>query len=142
MSGLNRYYRRSHITEKKFRLLIRYFAMDLSASQTALLSSLSRRTTNSIFLKIRIRLFVACQAASPFANSEVEVDESYFGARRVRGKRGGGASGKHIVFGIYKRWWFCVYRNRSRCAKTNAASRYSRTSVTRFNHSFGRLARL
>ena len=26
MSGLNRYYRRSHISEKKFRLLLRYFA--------------------------------------------------------------------------------------------------------------------
>jgi transposase len=31
------------------------------------------------------------------------VDESYFGARRVRGKRGRGASGKTIVFGIFKR---------------------------------------
>ncbi len=103
MSGLNRYYRRSHISEKKFRLLLRYFAMDFSASQTALLADISRRTANSIFLKIRARLFVACQAASPFSGSEVEVDESYFGAKRVKGKRGRGASGKHIVFGIYKR---------------------------------------
>jgi transposase len=31
------------------------------------------------------------------------VDESYFGARRVRGKRGRGASGKTIVFGLLKR---------------------------------------
>jgi len=103
MSGLNRYYRRSHISEKKFRLLLRYFAMDLNASQTAVLSGISRRTVNSIFLKIRAQLVIACQAASPFSNSEVEVDESYFGARRARGKRGRGASGKHIVFGIYKR---------------------------------------
>jgi transposase-like protein len=103
MSGLNRYYRRFHIAEKRFRLLIRYFAMDLSASQTAQLSGISRRTTNSIFLKIRLRLFNVCQVASPFGSSEVEVDESYFGARRVRGKRGRGAFGKHIVFGIYKR---------------------------------------
>ena len=29
--------------------------------------------------------------------------ESYFGARRVRGKRGRGARGKTIVFGVYKR---------------------------------------
>ena len=91
MSGLNRYYRSSHIAEKKFPLLVRYFAMDLSASQTAVLSGISRRTTNSIFLKIRVRLFAACQAASPFSSSE--VDESYFGARRVRGKRGRGAFG-------------------------------------------------
>ena len=34
---------------------------------------------------------------------EVEVDESYFGARRVRGKRGRGASGKTPVIGLLKR---------------------------------------
>lgn len=90
MSGLNRYYRRSHISEKKFRLLLRYFAMDLSASQTSVLSGISRRAANSVFLKIRAQLVTACQAASPFSNSEVEVDESYFGARRVRGKRASG----------------------------------------------------
>jgi transposase len=33
----------------------------------------------------------------------VEVDESYFGPKRVRGKRGRGAGGKTIVFGIFKR---------------------------------------
>lgn len=103
MSGLNRYYRRSHIAEKDFRLLIRYFVMDLSASQTAVLTNISRRTINTIFLKIRERLAFVCEQASHFSKSEVEVDESYFGARRVRGKRGRGASGKHIVFGIYRR---------------------------------------
>jgi len=34
---------------------------------------------------------------------QIEVDESYFGARRVRGKRGRGARGKAIVFGLLKR---------------------------------------
>jgi len=34
---------------------------------------------------------------------QIEVDESYFGARRVRGKRGRGARGKVIVFGLLKR---------------------------------------
>ena len=32
-----------------------------------------------------------------------EVDESYFGAKRVRGKRGRGAAGKTPVFGLLKR---------------------------------------
>ena len=43
-----------------------------------------------------------CEAASPL-QGEIEVDESYFGARRVRGKRGRGAYGKTIVFGLLKR---------------------------------------
>jgi len=33
----------------------------------------------------------------------IEVDESYFGPRRVRGKRGRGARGKTIVLGLLKR---------------------------------------
>ena len=33
----------------------------------------------------------------------VEVDESYFGATRVKDKRGRGAYGKTTVFGIYER---------------------------------------
>ena len=36
-------------------------------------------------------------------SGEIELDESYFGARRVRGKRGRGAAGKTPVFGLLKR---------------------------------------
>lgn len=36
-------------------------------------------------------------------SGDVEVDESFFGARRVKGKRGRGAYGKTIVFGLIKR---------------------------------------
>ncbi len=34
---------------------------------------------------------------------EIEVDESYFRARRVKGKRGRWTHGKTIVFGLLKR---------------------------------------
>jgi hypothetical protein len=105
---LNRYYRRSRISEWKFRLLIRYFALDPPASDLAELTGLTHKTVNTIFLKIRRRLAPDCLRQSPFSRCEVEVDESYFGARRVRGKRGRGASGKTIVFGIFKRN-SCVY---------------------------------
>ena len=103
MQRLNRYYRRSKIRERKFRLLVRHFALDLTASDAAHLTKLSRRSVTSIFLKIRERIAQECERASPFSSCEVEVDESYFGARRVRGKRGRGASGKTIVFGLLKR---------------------------------------
>lgn len=103
MQQLNRYYGRSKIRERKFRQLLRHFALDLTASHAAQLTGLSRRSVTAIFLKIRERIAEECQRASPFSMCEVEVDESYFGARRVRGKRGRGASGKTIVFGIFKR---------------------------------------
>ena len=51
---------------------------------------------------MRKKIAVQCEEISPF-NGIVELDESYFGARRVRGKRGRGASGKTIVFGLLKR---------------------------------------
>ena len=44
----------------------------------------------------------ACEAQSPFSG-QVEIDESYSGPHRVRGKRGQGAGGKTTVFGILKR---------------------------------------
>lgn len=103
MEQLNRYYRCSKINERKFRQVVRFFSHDLTASKTAEFTGLTRKSVTAIFLKIRERIAQECQRASPFSACEVEVDESYFGARRVRGKRGRGASGKTIVFGIFKR---------------------------------------
>ena len=76
--------------------------MDFSASDTARLTGLSTRSTNSIYLKIRARIARYCEVQSPFSG-EIEMDESYFGPTRIRGKRGRGAGGKTIVFGIIKR---------------------------------------
>ena len=108
MEQLNRYYRCSKISERKFRQLVRCFALDLTASKTTEFTGLTRKSVTTIFLKIRGRIAEECERTSPFSACEVEVDESYFGARRVRGKRGRGASGKTIVFGIFKRNG-CVY---------------------------------
>lgn len=51
----------------------------------------------------------SCQVEGKLSG-EIEIDESYFllrnsldGAKRVCGKRGRGAAGKHIVFGMLKR---------------------------------------
>jgi transposase len=100
---LNRYYRRSRIAEWKFRLLVRYFALDLTASAVAQLTELSKRTVITIFGKIRQRISEECERQSPFNNGEAGVDESYFGPHPVRGKRSRVASGKTIVFGLFKR---------------------------------------
>lgn len=98
----NRYYSRSRISEAKFRQLIRGFALDFTATSTAQLTGISLRSVNGIFLKVRQRMAESCERESPLQGA-VEVDESYFGAQRVRGKRGRGAYGKTIVFGLLKR---------------------------------------
>ena len=103
VTRVNKYYRRSRISEKKFRQLVRCFSRDLCATDTAALTGLTTKTVNTIYLKMRHRIAQACERESPFESGEVEVDESYFGARRVRGKRGRGAGGKTPVFGLLKR---------------------------------------
>lgn len=98
----NRYCIRSRISEKKFRGILKLFAMDLEATKIAQLTGVSRVTVNKYLHAIRTKIAEDAERASPFAG-EVEVDESYFGPRRIRGKRGRGASGKTIVFGVFKR---------------------------------------
>jgi transposase len=102
MTVKNKYANRSKISEAKIRQLVKLFSLDLDASQIAAISGLNRNTINRYLSEIRLRISEYYQTQSPFSG-EIEVDESYFGARRVKGKRGRGAHGKTIVFGIFKR---------------------------------------
>jgi len=102
MNSKNRYFNRSKLSEAKFRQIVKHFALDLTATECAALSGVSLRSINSIYLRMRERMAVWCLQRSPLCG-ELEADESYFGPRRVRGKRGRGAGGKTIVFGLLKR---------------------------------------
>lgn len=102
MTMRNKYVKRSRISEKKFRQLVKLFALDLDAVQISKLSHLNRNTINRYLKTMRTRIAEFCEVESPL-NGEVEIDESYFGAKRIKGKRGRGASGKTIVFGIFNR---------------------------------------
>ena len=99
----NKYIHRTRISEAKFREIIRYFALDIEANKIAEITHVSRPCINRILKAVRQRIAEFCEADSPFDAGEIEIDESFFGARRVRGKRGRGARGKHIVFGLIKR---------------------------------------
>jgi transposase len=98
----NKYAKRSRIFESKIRQLLKHFALDLDAQQIAVLCNLNRNTINRYLRMIRTRISEFCEQDSPF-RGEIEVDESYFGARRQKGKRGRGAYGKTPVFGILQR---------------------------------------
>ena len=102
MTSKNRYIKRSKITEVKFRQLVKLFSHDLDAQTIASLSKLNRNTVNRYLLLIRTRIAEICENQSPF-KGEIEVDESYFGGKRIKGKRGRGAFKKTPVFGIFKR---------------------------------------
>jgi len=102
LTARNRYVSRSHLSEAKVRRIIRLFALDLEATKVAQLARVSRRIVNRFFHALRLRMARECESHAPIRGT-VEVDESYFGRRRIRGKRGRGAGGKTIVFGIFKR---------------------------------------
>ena len=102
MPTRNKYINRSRISEAKFRQLVKYFALDLDAQKVTVLTGLNRNTVNRYLRLIRERIVEFCNQSSPF-KGVVEVDESYFGAKRVKGKRGRGAGGKTPVFGILQR---------------------------------------
>jgi len=113
----NKYAKRSRISEAKLRGLIKCFSLDLDASKIATFTGLNRNTINRYLTLIRQRIAELCEKESPF-KGEIEVDESYFGARRVRGRRGRGASGKTPVFGILQRGGKVYTEIVPDCAKT------------------------
>ena len=59
------------------------------------------------------------------------MDESYFGAKRVRGKRGRGAAGKTPVFGLLKREGKVYVEIVPNCS--NAKKFFSRNQTGKFN---------
>ena len=86
-----------------FREILRNFSQDFDASKVVQLTKLSRKTINKLCHKYRVRIYQIEENQSCKIHGEIEVDESYFGARRVRGKRGRGAIGKVPVVGLLKR---------------------------------------
>lgn len=94
------------ISKHKLKRILLCFSLDLTASQTAIISGVNRNTVNLYFNKIRQHIFHHQVHELKELVGDIEVDESYFGPRRVKGKhskRGRGTSFKKVVFGIYER---------------------------------------
>ena len=98
----SKYVKHVHISEAKFRQIILLFSGDLSATQISHLTQISKSTVNKYLTTVRLRILEFSLLQSDPLVGQIEVDESYFGARRVCGKHGHGARGKTIVFGLLK----------------------------------------
>lgn len=95
------------ISTYKLKRLIRHFCVDVEASKTAELTGLNRNTVNLWFGRFRRLIYDHQVSELRQFVGEVELDESYFGASRVKGyhgklKRGRGTL-KQPVFGIFER---------------------------------------
>ena len=64
------------------------FKNDLTATQAADLSGVNRNTANRYYNLLRRAILSESIREAKREVGEYELDESYFGARRVRGKRG------------------------------------------------------
>ena len=95
--------RYSRLSRYKIKKIIEYFSEDLRASSAAKILKLNRKTVNSYYNEFRSLILEHSLREQEKELGEFELDESYFGARRVRGKRGRGAAGKTPVFGLLKR---------------------------------------
>ena len=97
--------KRAHISRRKFDTIFKCFAVDIPATKTADISFCNRNTTNRYFSIFRKLIHNDAIREREIINLKnvVEIDESYFGPTRVRGKRGRGAGQKVIVFGMLKR---------------------------------------
>jgi len=83
--------------------LLEYFVLEVTARSAANLLGIEANSAALFYHKLRqiIAWHLDQEAHEVFAG-EVELDESYFGGAR-KGKRGRGAAGKTIVFGLLKR---------------------------------------
>ncbi len=98
---------RAKISNYEIKKIINCFCLDINASKTALLLNMNRNTINHWYMEFRRAIYVYQMKECKKMIGKTEIDESYFGAKRVRGfhgklKRGRGTL-KQPVFGILKR---------------------------------------
>ena len=98
---------KAKISSYQIKKIIECFCLDLNATQTSKLLKFNRKTINSYYTKFRVAIVLNQQDEFKKFVGLIELDESYFGARRKRGlhgklKRGRGTY-KQPVFGIFER---------------------------------------
>jgi len=95
------------ISGYKVGKILKHFIVDVEADKTSLLLGLNRKTVDEYYNLFRKLIYVEQKREFQLLTGIIELDESYFGSRRIRGlhiklKRGRGTR-KQPVFGIYQR---------------------------------------
>jgi transposase len=98
---------KAKISNYKLKKIKTHFCVDIESSKTAYLVGINRNTVNQKYLWFRRAIYLHQIMSLEDFIGDVELDESYFGGRRLKGfhgklKRGRGTL-KQPVFGIFKR---------------------------------------
>ena len=94
---------RWRLSKYRVKKILQHFCVDIPACKTASLLGYNRHTVERYYTLFREGILEYQHQSVKKFSGRIEIDESYFGARRVRGKRGRGAAGKTPVFGVLKR---------------------------------------
>lgn len=92
----------SKLSHLQTNRLLEHFVAGTPARSICLLVKVHRNTATAHYHQLRLLIFENLMEEATELAGEVEVDESYFGSVR-KGKRGRGAAGKIVVFGLLKR---------------------------------------
>ena len=104
MKAKNRYRKWARFDNAQTREIIKYFSLDLPASQTAKILEINIKTVDNWYGYFRKVIYEDCEKEKQEKGLWVfELDESYFWPTRVKWKRGRGAGWKTIVFWVLKR---------------------------------------
>jgi len=95
-----KYYARARIPRSTFLFLLQCFAEDLSATETANLIGVTRKSVTGIFLKLRRRMAEDCERLSAALTSRIRQDTSLAAAHCVCGRCRAGVSFASPVFGV------------------------------------------
>ncbi len=71
------------LSDYKLKKIIQHFCLDLTADTTAYLTGINRNTINRWYLTFRKAIYAWQHKEFERIIGEAEVDESYFGAKRV-----------------------------------------------------------
>jgi transposase len=82
--------------------LLEYFCFGVPAYRLRFQAPISQKAIQRWYRIMRVCIYQTVLKHLTELNGEIELDETMFGGRRP-GKRGWGAEGKIIVFGMYKR---------------------------------------
>jgi transposase len=95
----NRYLKGAHLSERKVRELIKLFSEDLTATQIANITGISRITVNAYFKLIRTHIAKFCEERNPFhhINGTTSFHASENGIAATNG-----AVSKKSFYGIFK----------------------------------------
>ncbi len=83
--------------------MLEFFVLEVTARSAADIVGIQPNSAALFYRKIRqVIAFNLAKEAQEIFQGDIEIDESYFGGVR-KGKRGRGAAGKVVVFGMLKR---------------------------------------